>query len=956
MSQAAQIILDVPNPFTSKPSFTYFETKYENTISSLGASFDIPFDNQNLEFGSTYECTIPKYGDVLTSVFLRATLPAIYTPQSRTYVYPKPASTFPGTLYVQQNILLAIANGQNLDVSTYNSHFFSIGNQVLISGTKGATFNLDGVYTIMDIPTPTSFICSTTVAGISFTGKVSAAGIQPSPVVGYYSTQNINLWSDKIVNLPYTSVGQTLTDPIVQLVPGQSIQVFQSTNQSLVGQTFTVDTSTANTYTLVTGSLVGATSSIIEIAIDVVYDPGQNKFVFASAVYPAITFASAQDAAFWGFDYLQGPSFPFVNGLLTSQWTLPQGGWVQGFLPPSLSSYDDSVANKLIKEARILLGRQVIKRYTGEYLELTNDLEIPYENKAILKLMNGTLDFTQAVAPREYYVPLPLGCDSIPICALTRQQISVEIDFEDYRNLSNNINPGSGDFFDPYSYLTYNVSQNIIQGGAFNVSFTLSYQQYILILTFSGIIIVYDTSKPIDATGSYSVITGFYGVTSVFVNLVALGDVLYIQLQDGSVLQGLLSELVLGNTSSFILNNYLPTIPEDVGLPTGSMVCDFRYLYYAQSNLAQSNVFFVRYDTKTPFRENTGYTSFDFTANVNSTVSSVYQMLSTGQNLVAIPNSQSNLYTFNLNGNFLTDWKRTDYSSYGLQITEGVLVQNTVYFVLDNYKILTWTNGTFGQVVTPPSLGTGFQNLHAVGTKIYASSSTACVITLDTTQGLAAQYYPPKSPFLFTNNKPFIFANGPRFVYIMTNDASKSTTPTNVIRYDPYTSTRVLQASIIADYKILPGGTQKPTGATIKYVQNQHVTGQNFADLQLLGPIKELIVTGVASVTNVYQYANLASNLSLTITGHEEILTPDVGTNTALQTITPFQYHTSMPIRNISVLPFEINPESTEPNGTVNFSRLQYQLLSNGSSAWASSYNILKIGSGIGGLEFNSPY
>jgi len=389
------------------------------------------------------------------------------------------------------------------------------------------------------------------------------------------------------------------------------------------------------------------------------------------------------------------------------------------------------------------------------------------------------------------------------------------------------------------------------------------------------------------------------------------------------------------------------------------MVCDVRYLYYAQSNLSQSNVFFVRYDTRSSFQDLPGYTSFDFTANVNSTVSSIYQMLSTGRDLVALTNSQSNLYTFNLNGNFLTDWQPVYYYLYGTQITQGVLVENTIYFVLDNYKILSWKNGTFGQAVTPsvpPSLGTGFINLHAVGTKIYASSSNACVITLDTTRSLFTQYYPPNPPFPLTINKPFIFANGPRFVYMFTNDASKTTTPTNVVRYDPYPVTPYLQTSIVADYKILPKGVPKPTDATIKYVQNQHVTGQNFADLQLLGPIKEIILTGTASTTNVYQYANLASNLSLTITGHEQILTPDVGTNTALQTITPFQYHTTMPIRNLSVLPFEIDPESSEPNGTVNFSRLQYQLLSNGSSAWASSYNILKISSGIGGLEFNSPY
>lgn len=956
MSQAAQIVLSAPNPFTANPSFTYFDSKYEKTTQSLRTSYEIPFDNKNLTFGTTYECTIPKYGDVLTSVLLRATLPPVYTPQTGTYVYPKTSSSFSGALYVQQNITLATADGTNINVTTATSHFFSVGAQVTLSGTKSGVFDLDGVYTISSLPTANSFVCSTTLSGITTTGTVAYVGIQAAPVVGYYSTQNINLWADKLVNLTYTSVGQTLTDPVAHLVPGQPIEVFQSTNSGLVGQTFSVATSTANTYTLVTGSLTGATSNIVEIAIDVAYDSTRNKFVLSSNVYSSIQFATARDAAFWGFDYLQGPSFPFVNGVIFSQWTLPQGGWVQGFLPPSLSAYDDAVAHKLIKEARILLGRQVIKRYTGEYLELINDLSIPYENKAILKLMNGTLDFTQAVAPREYYVSLSLGCESIPVCALTRQQISIEIDFEDYKNLSNDLNSGTGDFFDSNSYLTYNVSQNIIGGAKFNVKTTLSYQNYILIAIFSGAVIVYDTAKPINATGSYSVFTAFNGIRSSFVNFVALGDVLYIQLINGYVLRGSLPELVLGNSSSFILNNYLPTSSSDAGPPSGSVVCDFRYMYYAQSNLAQSNVFFVRYDTRSPFQTASGYTSFDFTANVSSSVSSVYQILSTGQYLIAITNSPGTFYTFNLNGKFSTDWNPISYASFGTQITQGVLVQKTVYFVLDNYNILTWTNGTFGQVVTPPSLGTGFKNLLAFGTTIYASSSTASVITLDTTRNLAAQYYPPNAPFPLTINKSFIFANGPRFVYMFTNDATDTTNPTNVTRYDPYSSNPVLQASIIADYTTLPSGVPKPTDATIKYVQNQHVLAQDFADLQLLGPVKEIIVTGAASTTNVYQYANLASNVSLTITGNEEILTPDIGTNTALQTITPFQYHTSMPVRNLSVIPFEINPESTEPNGTVNFSRLQYQLLSNGSSMWATSYNILKIGSGIGGLEFNSPY
>jgi len=1171
---------------------TYFKTNYETQDSPLGESFEIPFDNQNITFGSTYECTIPSYGDLLTSTFLRVTLPAIYPPQAGTYVYPQTSTSFSGALYAQKNLTYVTADGSNLTANTSGSHFFSVGSNVILTETAYSFFNLDGVYTISSVPTSNSFVCSTKLTGVSYNGVVSSVGILPAPVVGYYSTQNLNLWAEILVN-----------------------------NQ-----------------------------------IAVTYDPVQNKFVFTSTTYPFITFASAQDAAFWGFDYRQGPSFPLVNGALTSQWTLPQGGWIQGFLPPSLSNYDDSVAHKLVKEARVLVGRQVIKRYTGEYMELINDLTIPYENKAILKLMNGTLDFTQAVAAREYYVNIPLGCESIPLCALTRQQMSIEIDFEEYQNLSNDLNKGTGNFFDPNSYLTYNVSQNLLGGSNCNISSTLSYQQYILLLTIGGVFIVYDTTKPIDEPGSYQIITAFVGQTAVFVNFVILGNILYIQLLNGYLVSGLLDELIQGNVSSFISNNYLPTSVQDAGPPTGTMVCDARYTYYAESNLSQSNVFFVQYDTTTPFQELGGYTSFDFTSNIDANVSSVYQILSTGSNLIALTNTPGTFYVFPITGNFLTDWSPVSYGSG--QITEGVVIGTSVYFLLDNSSIVvysngqfttytfyyplfvasnfygsppfmtspdgvnwtpqtaqynnwssvtyanglfvavylhafvmtspdgvTWTpqtapfggwqsvtygNGLFVAVAdgsqnamsspdgvnwslaqTPPqsyvtwqsvtygnglfvavssdssslvatssdgtnwstytssqyvrwysvtygnglfvavntdnpsppvmtspdgvnwtpqtapfgywdsvtygnglfvavnggsggppimtspdgvnwtpstnapsgywssvtygnglfvcvSAGTSpsamtssdgvnwtesplapfgywssvtnkaastpgilpylgpIKNLHAVGSTIYASantSSSASIIQIDTTQDLstpaAYQYYSSNNaPIAFAGNVPSIFANGPRFLYIFTNDPSQSSTtpPQNAIRYDPYPSNPTLQASIIADYKILPPGVPKPTWAEIKYVQSQHVTAESFADLQLLGPVKELIVTGTANVANVYQYSNLDGAVSLTITGNEEIITPDVGTVTGLGVMAPFQTHTVLPVRNLSVIPFEVNPESLEPNGTINFSRLMYQNLSNGSSVWATSYNILRIESGVGGLKFNSPY
>ena len=410
--------------------------------------------------------------------------------------------------------------------------------------------------------------------------------------------------------------------------------------------------------------------------------------VFSSDVYPSISFANASDAAFWGFDARNGLTYSLTA---TPPWTLTQSGWVSGFLPPSLSTWDDSVAHKLVRDARILVGKQTIKEYTGEYIELQNDLTVPYENKAILKLLNGTLDQTQATASREYYTTLPLGTKEIPLCALTHQQMSVEVDFESFTNLSQNLNPGTGDFLNPQSYLTYDASTGILNGEPINVQTTFSYQQYIFIVTYGGQFIVYDTTKDVADPASYIVLSAFAG-TSLFSQFCVLSGTLYIGLSDGTLASININELIQGNISSFATNNYEPT----VGTLTGTIVADFRYLYYTVSNTASSNVFLSRYDTTGSFTSPGSYTTFDFTQTFNSNVTGVYQTLSTGTELIMIPQgSPGKLYTYQLNANVQSQWYTLDYSTYGNQITEGVLIGNSVYFVSNGFDIIKYSESNF---------------------------------------------------------------------------------------------------------------------------------------------------------------------------------------------------------------------------------------------------------------------
>jgi hypothetical protein len=178
------------------------------------------------------------------------------------------------------------------------------------------------------------------------------------------------------------------------------------------------------------------------------------------------------------------------------------------------------------------------------------------------------------------------------------------------------------------------------------------------------------------------------------------------------------------------------------------------------------------------------------------------------------------------------------------------------------------------------------------------------------------------------------------------NNAAK-----NIVEYDPYGSDHTFKASILVDYESLPEGTKKPDKALLGLIQTQKVT--DMTQMNIKGPVKELWVTGASDSANVFQYSNLATQSTLELAS-EQIMTEDVGTRTFMSTIQPFETHTSMPIRNVSVVPFEFDPESPIPNGTVNFSRIRDQIFDgDAETVWARSYNLLAIQGGIGNLMYN---
>jgi hypothetical protein len=106
-------------------------------------------------------------------------------------------------------------------------------------------------------------------------------------------------------------------------------------------------------------------------------------------------------------------------------------------------SYHDSVATYLVKNAELKIGGQTIQSITGEYIEIWNELNIPYENQPGLQLLTGKYDTGTTVGPpgRVYYANLPFyffgnPALSVPITALGRQDVEVWVTFRNFSELT----------------------------------------------------------------------------------------------------------------------------------------------------------------------------------------------------------------------------------------------------------------------------------------------------------------------------------------------------------------------------------------------------------------------------------------------------------------------------------------------------------------------------------------
>jgi hypothetical protein len=106
-------------------------------------------------------------------------------------------------------------------------------------------------------------------------------------------------------------------------------------------------------------------------------------------------------------------------------------------------NYYDSVGTLAVVRADLKIGGQTIQTLTGEYIELWNELNVPYQNQPGLQLLTGKYDIKTSIGPpgRTYYVNLPFYFFgnpelSSPIVALDRQDVEVWVTFNKFSNLT----------------------------------------------------------------------------------------------------------------------------------------------------------------------------------------------------------------------------------------------------------------------------------------------------------------------------------------------------------------------------------------------------------------------------------------------------------------------------------------------------------------------------------------
>lgn len=651
----------------------------------------------------------------------------------------------------------------------------------------------------------------------------------------------------------------------------------------------------------------------------------------------------------------------WVNTIIPRNGQLIRTIYVRLVLPAlSVGGYTDGIGNAIIEHADLVIGGQTIERITGEYMQIYDQTFISDSQQASLKYMVGTTGtlnglgpatpYTSGLAtpaygwyPRTFIVPLPFyfirnEALSIPLCALTRQEVEVRIKFRPIEQLI------AGGYISSNVTTTSNISWNdpVVSGV---VDLPLS------------------TVTWLPQTFSFACISAASALNTSNVYYFNYGNSSFDNLSN-------LSPSHLGTISCISQNNTGVTIVLSERLGSNNVTISNYGIFGKFNSSNVVNTLTYQYGFSNVATDGTNFLAIGSDVIGNSLVSFK------NPTFIATPE----YYT--LNPYISITWSPT-LAAFLIGDSSGVMHS---YRLGDGF-VNQIVNVTGPYSAYSPTYGQIYNNSPIVASNtaisnIYSSSFDGGVTW---TAPLASNPAPPITTGVPFGTTSIAYGSGFDLFFALQPGAAPGTyylgTPVSTSVLTAPVPLSAFQASLPVEYVFL--GDEEVAyiqGAKVDYVITQlqrasvqipaTVTSLNGYRLYFINPVKEMFFTiqdsNVAATNDYWNYYNTSTggeqlvDLDFQFNG-EDFISSTVADALYLGRVQFLNNHTRLPDMAIYNYSFAIDPENYIPTGQVNMSRIANQNLWLNLTAdpnartvtiYAKAYNILRVQNGLAGVLF----
>jgi hypothetical protein len=623
--------------------------------------------------------------------------------------------------------------------------------------------------------------------------------------------------------------------------------------------------------------------------------------------------------------------------------------YVKLVLPPlTVGGYTNGIGNAIIQNADLLIGGQIIERINGEYMQFYDEAFISESQQIALTYMTGaTLTLkglgpatayspgeqqpTYGFYPRTFIVPLSFyfirnEALAIPLCALTRSEVEVRIQFRPFENLI------AGGYVrqetEVVTALTWEASKPIlgsVGGDKLSEVTWLPHAKIFACITTNSKSIVYYYNS---ATASFSPNTIYTRFSNVITGIAqnSLGETLVVSLGEAIPDNKPKSAISLSFLGTFINNS------------NQDPVDTIRYYGVASDG---TNFLAIASISDTDYTV-VSFSNPDFKGVIinSASTNNILKTVSWSPELRAyvIGDSAGNMYTYRIGDSAFiqvpsvvgpyTSWSSKFGQVYNISPVAASkdVISNVYQYSLDG---INWINNGFtsSNVSYSPNLNQFFG--------INVANQTFSIGKPDTTK-VSGEYPSAIGQFQASLPVEYVFLADEEVKYIQSAKID-------------YVITQLQQASTV-----IPAGVNSLDGYKLYFVN----------------PVKEIFFviqdSSAVPMNHYWNYTNTSSegdqlvDLRLQFNG-EDIISPTVGDALYLGTVQFYNNHTRIPTSKFYNYSFSIDPENYLPTGQVNMSRIMNQNIwmkltdspkSRNVRIYAKSYNILRVQNGLGGVLF----